>query len=282
MRGHNLLRRPRSLARATIQPLPRQPYPRSPSVPQAAANSAVRSKSSAPVPPSFFQLFLERYNAALNKRPLFVKAGAASVIFFASDSATQRIMEPENEFDVARAGSGAAFGVVATAWLHYWWGFLEVAVGKRLPTSTHRLSNTLAKVFLDQAIGAPMYIYTYFVITNYLQDWNNTAEKTTENAKKLLDKTNSKASGMLPQTMLRHWTLWPAVHTFNFYYMPLHHRVLVQNLVLVGWSGYLSHLNNGGLLTPDGEMEITEEIIRRNSLRPVTLQETKTGTSLQS
>lgn len=312
MRGHNLLRRPRSLARATtIQPLPRQPYPRSPSVPQTAANSAVRSKSSAPVPPSFFQLFLERYNAALNKRPLFVKAGAASVIFFASDSATQRIMEPEKDFDVARAGSGAAFGVVATAWLHYWWGFLEVAVGKRLPTSTHRLSNTLAKVFLDQAIGAPMYIYTYFVITNYLQDWNNTAEKTTENAKKLLDKTNSKASGMLPQTMLRHWTLWPAVHTFNFYYMPLHHRgtlwlnewratviwsfwnclaytsssfstVLVQNLVLVGWSGYLSHLNNGGLLTPDGEMEITEEIIRRNSLRPVTLQETKTGTPLQS
>jgi hypothetical protein len=29
--------------------------------------------------------------------------------------------------------------------------------------------------------------------------------------------------------------------------MPLHHRMFVQNAVLVGWSGYLSYLNNGGL-----------------------------------
>ena len=52
---------------------------------------------------------------------------------------------------------------------------------------------------------------------------------------------------MLPPTMMRHWSVWPFVHTINFYYFSLHHRVLVQNLVLVGWSGYLSHLNNGGL-----------------------------------
>eukprot|EP00526_Cylindrotheca_closterium_P014600 CAMPEP_0113659696 /NCGR_PEP_ID=MMETSP0017_2-20120614/32500_1 /TAXON_ID=2856 /ORGANISM="Cylindrotheca closterium" /LENGTH=287 /DNA_ID=CAMNT_0000574273 /DNA_START=9 /DNA_END=872 /DNA_ORIENTATION=- /assembly_acc=CAM_ASM_000147 len=281
MRGQHLLRRTPSLARGGIRPLPRQPFPKGPnnnaSVPQTASN-AVRSKSSAPAPPSLFQLFLERYNAALNKRPLFIKASAASVIFFASDSGTQRIMEPEKDFDLARAGSGAAFGVVATAWLHYWWGFLEVAVGKRLPTSTHRLSNTLAKVFLDQAIGAPMYIYTYFVITNFLQDWNATAKKTTKNATDLLDKTCHKAALMLPPTMMRHWTLWPAVHTFNFYYMPLH-----QNLVLVGWSGYLSHLNNGGLLTPDGEMEVTRELIRRKTVKlskrkTVKLQQTKEGT----
>ena len=66
---------------------------------------------------------------------------------------------------------------------------------------------------------------------------------------------------MLPPTMIRHWTLWPAVHTMNFYYIPLHHRVLVQNLVLVGWSGYLSHLNNGGLMTPKEEVEVTETLI---------------------
>jgi len=171
-----------------------------------------------------FQFFLEGYNTALNKRPLLVKASAASIIFFASDSATQRITSPDKEFDLARAGSGAAFGVVATSWLHYWWGFLEVAVGKRLPTSTHKLSNTMTKVFLDQAIGAPLYIYTYFVITNFLQDWNSLPEKSSQNAKQLMNKTCSKATDMLPPTMMRHWTLWPAIHTFNFYYMPLHHR----------------------------------------------------------
>ena len=221
MRAHNLVRR--SLARGgSIQPLPRQPVQRPPST-----NKAPRSKSSIAneaSPPSLFQVFLQRYNAALNKNPLLVKASAASVIFFCSDSATQRLMEPDEEYDLARAGSGAAFGVVATSWLHYWWGFLEVAVGKRLPISTHRLSNALSKVFLDQAIGAPLYIYTYFVITNFLQDWNKAADKTSDNAKQLWNKTTSKATEMLPPTMMRHWTLWPAVHTWNFYYMPLHHR----------------------------------------------------------
>jgi hypothetical protein len=158
------------------------------------------------------------------KRPLVVKASAASVIFFLSDSATQQITDPEKSLDIARAGSGAVFGVVATAWLHYWWGFLEVFVGKRLPVAQYRLSNTLCKVFLDQAIGAPIYIYTYFVITNFIQDFNALPNKSQERASELFTKTCDKAAGMLPPTMLRHWTLWPAVHTFNFYYMSLHHR----------------------------------------------------------
>lgn len=249
-----MLRRPRPLAgisssSSTIQPLPRQPFPRtSNSASQPAANPA-RSKSSVPVPTSYFELFLERYNAALHKRPLLVKASAASIIFFASDSATQQITEPHKNWDMARAGSGAAFGVVATAWLHYWWGFLEVAVGKRLPASTHRLSNTLTKVVVDQAMGAPMYVYTYFVITNFLQDWNATADKTSGNAEQLLDKTCNKASAMLLPTMLRHWSLWPAVHSFNFYYMPLHHRGMIPSLLEESWFHSVSNRSSHTLVS---------------------------------
>ena len=44
--------------------------------------------------------------------------------------------------------------------------------------------------------------------------------------------------------MLKHWKIWPAIHSLNFYFTPVQNRVLVQNLVLVGWSGYLSHLNH--------------------------------------
>jgi hypothetical protein len=78
---------------------------------------------------------------------------------------------------------------------------------------------------------------------------------------------------MLPDTLLRHWTLWPIVHTLNFYYNPLHHRVLVQNLVLIFWSGYLSHLNNGGLdvVTPEKEIElVAAEHKRRDSIKTTT------------
>lgn len=146
-------------------------------------------------------------------------------------------MDPVAPYELARAGSGAAFGVVATGWLHYWWGFLEGFVGKGIPIATHRFSNTVAKVMLDQAIGAPLYIYTYYVITNLIQELNAQTTNSQKSTVKVLEETCGRAAEMLAPTMLRHWTLWPAVHTLNFYYSPLHHRVLVQNLVLVGWSG---------------------------------------------
>lgn len=40
---------------------------------------------------------------------------------------------------------------------------------------------------------------------------------------------------------------------------------VVQNCVLVGWSGYLSHLNHRGgeLMTPDEEIKVT--IVRRET-----------------
>jgi hypothetical protein len=218
IRGNLLFRRSRSLT-SSVQRRPKSTFPKPP--------STVRNDLPSP---SIFKLIVENYNAALMKRPLLVKASAASVIFFLSDSATQQIMDPDKSLDIARAGSGAVFGVVATAWLHYWWGFLEVFVGKRLPVAQYRLSNTLCKVFLDQAIGAPIYIYTYFVITNFIQDFNALSNKSQERVSDLFTKTCDKAAGMLPPTMLRHWTLWPAVHSFNFYYMSLHHRGKTRSL----------------------------------------------------
>ena len=139
-----------------------------------------------------------------------------------------------NTNDLARAGSGAAFGVVATGWLHYWWGFLERSVGSIIPAARSRVLNTAVKVFVDQAAGAPLYIYTYYIITNTVQKLTSDP---TQKVVDVLEETESKARHMLWPTMLKHWKVWPAVHSMNFYFVPLQHRVLVQNTVLVGWSG---------------------------------------------
>lgn len=231
---------------------------------------------------SFFKRFWNWYTKQLYNNPLRTKTTAAAIIFFTSDSATQYIMSDEksksiasmfrtyqNWWDPHRAGSGAAFGVVATAWLHYWWGFLEMAVGSRFPVAQYRLTNTLIKVALDQGIGAVGYIYTYYVLTHFLQNQIGSGatkaiandekqqQSSTERYKVALQETHERAMEMLWPTMRQHWKVWPLVHSFNFYYVPLHHRVLVQNTILVGWSGYLSHLNNGGLMTPNEEVEVT-------------------------
>lgn len=195
----------------------------------------------------------------------------AAMIFGVSDSATQYITDDER-WDGVRSASAASFGVVATTWLHYWWGLLEVVVGRRVPAQQYKLANTLVKVVLDQGIGAPLYIYTYFVMTNFLQDVSE--EPTLQKAQTVWKDVNAKASDMLWPTMQQHWTLWPLVHSLNFYYTPLHHRVLVQNTVLIGWSGYLSHLNHKQdtrLMTPDEEINVA--IVRRDSLRTMKREE---------
>ena len=177
------------------------------------------------------------YSEALRKRPLSTKCGAASIIFFTSDSATQYITNLDDEFtyNLTRAMSGAAFGVFATSYLHFWWGALERVLERMLPSAQNRISNTFFKVVIDQGAGAPFYVYTYYLITNFLQMVSDPGFKgSTEDA---FNTTTKKAGDMLWPTMLRHWKVWPAVHAFNFHYVPLHHRVLVQNLVLVGWSG---------------------------------------------
>jgi hypothetical protein len=232
---------------------------------------------------SFASRLWDKYTDALLSFPLLVKGGSASLIFFVSDSATQKLMNPESDWDGSRALSGAGFGVVATCWLHYWWGFLEVVVNKRLPVGAfgeNRLINALGKVAADQLMGAPLYIYMYFCVTHFGKEWasiSNTNEtnqpidrrkKTTETIPdrnrspvSLMKETSDRALDLLPDTIKRHWVLWPAIHTLNFYYNPIHHRVLVQNIVLIFWSGYLSHLNNGGLdlMTPEQEVELASQ-----------------------
>ena len=98
---------------------------------------------------------------------MLTKAVMASFIFFASYSATQYALPGQQnlkpsvapggemvwEWDAARALSGAGFGVVATSWLHYWWNFLEVAIGRAMPAQRSRLANTMVKVAVDQLMG---------------------------------------------------------------------------------------------------------------------------------
>jgi len=282
---------------------------------------AFSSSSSSPPPPpsSFFGKLWESYTKALIANPLLVKGGAASLIFLASDVATQKLMMDADDdssfvtiFDASRAMSGAGFGVVATCWLHYWWGFLEIFVNKRLPVGAYgqnKVVNALGKVMADQLAGAPLYIYSYYCVTHFGKEYmkltsassssssssnmdeesdkEQEAEKSTSDSDHgvvtLAKETSDRALEMLPDTLLRHWTLWPIVHTLNFYYNPLHHRVLVQNIVLIFWSGYLSHLNNGGLdiATPEKEIElVAEEHKRRDSAKTTGASTTTNATTV--
>jgi len=213
------------------------------------------------------QRIWKSYNRALEKSPLLVKCSLAAIIFFSSDLATQAILHDKTKgkksdskdvngktkitFDLERAFSGLAFGVVGTTYLHFWWGFLEKMVEARVPAARYRFANTVTKVVIDQISACPLYLYSYFFITAFLQDKVGKTQLSKVQhleegwgISRRAEDAHGHSSEMLWPTLLKHWRLWPMVHTCNFYFIPLQHRVLLQNTVLVGWSGYLSYLSN--------------------------------------
>ncbi|XP_033932000.1 mitochondrial inner membrane protein Mpv17 isoform X2 [Pseudochaenichthys georgianus] len=43
-----------------------------------------------------------------------------------------------------------------------------------------------------------------------------------------------------PDALISNYYLWPAVQMANFYFIPLHHRMAVVQIVAVAWNSYLT------------------------------------------
>jgi Mpv17 / PMP22 family len=232
-----------------------------------------------PKEPSLISFIVRTYQNGIQRYPLFTKVTMAVFIFSTSDVVTQKLLlsptpssrrkgtsnneeeqareveEGDSEtsvaWDVSRTMSAAVFGVASTTFLHYWWGLLEHSFARMLPLRHTHFVPTLAKVFVHQSCAAPFYIYSYYVLTNFLQQVLNIEQEEGAFSLARLDQVqqswnsvHAKAQEMLWPTMLRHWSVWPFVQTANFYCISLHHRILVHNSVLMLWSGYLSYLNH--------------------------------------
>jgi len=176
----------------------------------------------------------------LEKRPLPTKVISAIVIFSSSDVIAQVYENADNHnfdgsplrdfaWDAHRTMRITAFGGVVTCWLHVWWNTLERVVEKTISSSTHHYSNALTKVFLDQAIGAPIFNVLFFSSQQLLQG------KPFD--KSLFDTVKERVPVMLE----KHYHFWPWVHAINFSFVSLHKRILVQNILTIGWAAYLSH-----------------------------------------
>lgn len=169
------------------------------------------------------------YVRQLEARPLPVKLASSVVIFGVGDVATQLFFEgtPVYKLDTGRTGRLISFGVVATAYVSTWWGILEPRAAMLFCPTAQRLPNTLVKVCADQTFGAGSFNFIFFG-QSALMEGKSPAEAMTRIREQ-----------WWPQ-MQRHWCLWPAFHTLNFYFNPLHLRVFFQNVMLVGWSALLS------------------------------------------
>jgi protein Mpv17 len=113
----------------------------------------------------------------------------------------------------------AIFGPAATTWFK----FLQNKVILK-----NKNTEILARVACDQGIFAGTNLFV-FLSSMAIMEGTSPKEK--------LEKSYWTA-------LTKNWMVWPFVQAINFKLVPLHHRVLVVNVVSLGWNCYLSYLNS--------------------------------------
>jgi protein Mpv17 len=115
----------------------------------------------------------------------------------------------------------AIFGPVATTWFK----FLQNKI--ILPNKNLEI---VARVAVDQTVFASINLFC-FLSSMAIMEGSNPKDK--------LESTYW-------QALSKNWMIWPFIQMINFKFVPLHHRVLLVNVISLGWNCYLSYLNSQG------------------------------------
>ncbi|KAI7871187.1 sym-1 [Spinellus fusiger] len=173
------------------------------------------------------------YNRILAKRPILVQSAFTALLFGAGDTIAQHMVENKGyqghdyERTIRMVGFG---GLVAGPILSHWYRFVEFKVKASTP-----FKELAIKVAMDQFLFAPVFIGVFFSAQGVFEG------KSFEEIKQKLHMGYTTA-------LFNNYKLWPTVQLFNFYFVPLNHRLMVTNLVALGWNAYLSTVNQQTLV----------------------------------
>jgi protein Mpv17 len=117
---------------------------------------------------------------------------------------------------------GSVFGPAATVW----YSFLSRRI--TLGNNPNGLSTILSRVALDQLVFTPINLTCFLSSMAFLEN----------------SSPQQRLSSTFWNALERNWMVWPAVQLANFKLVPAEHRVLLVNVVALGWNCYLSHLNS--------------------------------------
>ncbi|XP_053502997.1 protein Mpv17 isoform X2 [Ictalurus furcatus] len=88
-------------------------------------------------------------------------------------------------------------------------------------------STALKKMLMDQVCFAPCFLGAFLGIYGTLNGLT-------------VDENLAKLKRDYMDALITNYYLWPAVQIANFYFIPLHHRLAVVQIVAVAWNSYLS------------------------------------------
>ncbi|EAW10974.1 Mpv17/PMP22 family protein [Aspergillus clavatus NRRL 1] len=170
---------------------------------------------------------LRWYQAKLAKQPILTSSITSALLFGCGDVLAQQAVDRKGfeKHDFARTGrmalyGGAIFGPAATTW----YAFLQRNVALKSYKAT-----IVARVIADQAIFTPAHL-TCFLTSMAIMEGTDPIEKW--------------RTSFVP-SYKANLSIWPFVQGVNFSIVPLEYRVLVVNVVSLGWNCLLSLINSG-------------------------------------
>ena len=113
----------------------------------------------------------------------------------------------------------AVFGPAATLWYR----FLQTKIKFQSTNAT-----IAARVLTDQTVFASTNLFVFLSSMAYMEGSDPSA----------------KLGSTYVEALKKNWMVWPAVQAVNFKFVPLEHRVLLVNVVSLGWNCYLSYINS--------------------------------------
>lgn len=168
------------------------------------------------------------YQSKLIRRPYLVKCTTSASILGFADYLGQKL-RGKKEWNKRQTFLMSCYGGLCIApFCHNWYRFLEHLVPiPRTATNGVKLRLASKRMLLDQLFAAPIFTAGFFVSRGVVagEDTTGIAEKMKKDYWKVL------GAGAV---------VWPQAQLVNFFFVPLHYRVLYTNAVGLGWSTFTS------------------------------------------
>lgn len=164
------------------------------------------------------------YQKLLSRHPWKTQLATAGTLMGVGDVISQQVVEKKGlkEHDTTRTIKMMSIGFFFVGpVLGKWYKSLD----RLVPGSSKTVA--VKKMLLDQVVLCPIFLGCFLTIAGVLNGLSK---------EQICDKLKRDYTDAL----ITNYYIWPAVQIANFYFIPLHYRLAVVQVVAIFWNAYLS------------------------------------------
>jgi len=171
---------------------------------------------------AFLRRGLNSYVNLLNAHPLKMQMLTGSCLAYIGDGVAQMVIEQREKYDFVRGTRMAGFTLLIWAPLaNRWMIFAERKF------AGNSVTNLTKKVGIDQFMLGPALTTTFFCYNELLLGEG-------------VDGAKKKIEHHLVGTQIAAWCVWIPAQYVNFFFMPLHMRVIFVQFIALFWNTYMA------------------------------------------